>query len=592
MLRVMILVILSSTIFAQNENLIPALYSRPKLSLNGNWRIIIDPYENGYYNYRYEPHENGYFKNQKPNDKSDLIEYDFDKSEILRVPGDWNTQMEKLFVYEGTVWYKRSFTYSPKQNKRTFIYFGAVNYEAKVYLNGKKLGEHTGGFTPFSFEITDIIKPGDNFVIVKVSNVRKREGVPTLNTDWWNYGGITRDVYISELPENYISDYYLQLKKGTLNEVTGWVQLNYNAPDAKITIPELNLSVNGKADQNGKAAFSIKGKFELWNPANPKLYDVIISTSSDTLRDKIGFRSIETKGDQIVLNGKPVFLKGISIHEEAPLRTGRAFSNEDAVTLLSWAKELGCNFVRLAHYPHNEHIIRQADKMGMMVWSEIPVYWTILWDNPETYRNASGQLTEMVKRDMNRASIIIWSVANETPRGDSRLKFLSGLINQVRMLDPSRLITAATELHYNKDEMIIDDPLSENLDVIGVNEYIGWYSGKPSDALKKVWINKFNKPLIISEFGADALYNHHGDKDERWTEEYQADVYYNQIEMLKKIPFLRGVSPWILTDFRSPRRHLPGIQDFFNRKGLISDRGEKKQAFFILQNFYKTYQNP
>ena len=312
---------------------------------------------------------------------------------------------------------------------------------------------------------------------------------------------------------------------------------------------------------------------------------------SDTIKDNIGFRSIETKGDKILLNGKSIFLHGISIHEEAPFRSGRAYSKEDAVTLLSWAKELGCNYVRLAHYPHNENMVREADKLGLLVWSEIPVYWTILWKNKKTLRNAENQLTEMIRRDKNRASIIIWSMANETPRSDERNVFLETLIDKAKSLDSTRLITAATELDQQGKTMIIDDPLSNYLDVIGINEYIGWYNAKPGDAPKFVWKSKFNKPVIISELGAAALYGYHGDKDTRWTEEYQAYVYQNQIKMLRKIPFLSGMSPWILMDFRSPRRPLPYIQDFWNRKGLISNRGEKKEAFYTLQKFYKEFQS-
>ncbi len=129
--------------------------------------------------------------------------------------------------------------------------------------------------------------------------------------------------------------------------------------------------------------------------------------------------------------------------------------------------------------------------------------------------------------------------------------------------------------------------LGEYLDVLGCNEYVGWYDGLPAKADGLTWKVALNKPLVISEFGGDALFGRHGDKSVRWTEEYQKDVYEHQIAMLRKIPSLRGMSPWILTDFRSPRRPLPGIQDFYNRKGLISSRGERKQAFFVLQNFYR-----
>jgi beta-glucuronidase len=575
--------------FAKDDNLIINIQNRNTFSLNGKWNIIIDPYENGYYNYRYEPRGDGYFENRKQKNKSELIEYDFDKSEYLNVPGDWNTQEDQLLYYEGTVWYKKSFTYQKKENRRVFLYFGAINYEAKIYLNGKKVGEHEGGFTSFNFEVTNEIKNGDNFVIVKVDNKRKKDGVPTSNTDWWNYGGITRDVEIVEVPGSFIRDYFIHLNNGTTNKISGWVQIDgeQKVQNVILQIPEAKVELKLKSDTSGKALFNIEADVKLWTPENPILYEVIIISQTDTIKDQIGFRSIETKGENILLNGKSIFLRGISIHEEAPFRSGRAYSPEDAVTLLTWAKELGCNYVRLAHYPHNENMIRAADKIGIMVWSEIPVYWTIEWSNPSTYLNASNQLKEMINRDKNHASIILWSVANETPKGDARLKFLTGLIQLARQLDPTRLITAATEIQSAKDLIIVNDLLANYLDVIGVNEYIGWYWGNAEDAPGFTWKSDFDKPMIISEFGGDALYNLHGDINERWTEEFQENIYINQVKMLKKISFLRGMSPWILMDFRSPRRPLPLIQDGWNRKGLISDKGQKKKAFFILQNYYE-----
>ena len=578
-----------SQTFSQTSPLLTNVDHRNTISLNGEWHIIIDPYENGYYDYRYKPKNDGYFKDRKSKDKSDLVEYDFDNSESLNVPGDWNTQNDKFLFYEGTIWYKKSFQYKKRNNKRVFLYFGAANYNAIVYLNGEKLGEHTGGFTPFDFEITDKIKNGHNFVVVKADNKRLRDGVPTLNTDWWNYGGITRRVFLIEEPKTFINDYLIQLKKGSLNKVEGWVKLNGVQKDqtVKVNIPDENISETFSVNDNGIARVSFTTKLKLWSPEKPYLHRVILSISEDTLEDQIGFRSIETKGENILLNGKPIFLRGISIHEEAPIRSGRAFSESDAVTLLSWAKELGCNYVRLAHYPHNEFMVRTAEKMGIMVWSEIPVYWTILWDNKPTLENAENQLIEMITRDKNRAAVIIWSMANETPKGEARLNFLKRLISKARVLDNTRLISAATEIKTEGNIITLKDSLSNYLDVIGVNEYIGWYSGKPEDALKMKWKSSYNKPMIISEFGAGALYGKHGDNDERWTEEYQADVYKNQIQMLRKISFLRGMTPWILMDFRSPRRPLPKIQDFYNRKGIISDRGNKKQAFYVLQKYYE-----
>jgi beta-glucuronidase len=574
---------------AQQTSLIANPFGRQTMSLNGNWQIIIDPYETGYYDYRYLPRSDGYFKNEKPANPSALIEYDFDSSQHLNVPGDWNSQDEKLLFYEGTIWYKKSFNYQKKAGSRLFVYFGGANYLTDVYLNGEKLGRHEGGFTPFNFEITKLVREKDNFLIVKVDNKRRRDAVPTLNTDWWNYGGLTREVSLVEVPETFVQDYFLQLRKGTNDEIAGWIKLNgaNGSQTVSIEIEGVGIKQTVATDASGYAPVNFKAKLDLWSPDNPKLYPVKISAGADILIDRIGFRTIETRGTDILLNGKPIFLRGISVHEESP-RGGRATGVDDARTLLTWAKELGCNFVRLAHYPHNEYMTRMADEMGVLVWSEIPVYWTILWDNAETFENAKNQLGESITRDKNRASIILWSVANETPVGDARLKFLKGLVDYARSLDSTRLLTAANERHYSDPKtQVVDDPLGEFLDVLGCNEYVGWYDGLPVKADDLTWKVALNKPLIISEFGADALFGRHGDKGVRWTEEYQRDVYEHQIAMLRKIPSLRGMSPWILTDFRSPRRPLPGIQDFYNRKGLISSRGERKQAFYVLQNFYR-----
>jgi beta-glucuronidase len=562
---------------------------RKTQSLNGQWQTIIDPYENGYYDYRREPMANGFFRNEKPADKSARVEYDFDTSQKLFVPGDWNTQRESLFLYEGTVWYKKSFDHVPAPGTRLFVYFGAVNYHAIAYLNGEKLGEHEGGFTPFCFEVTDKVRARDNFLVVKVDNVRRRDAVPTLNTDWWNYGGITRRVLLVEVPDTFVVDYFLQLRKGLTGEVAGFVRLAGAKLKQKVTIeiPEANIRHTVTTDSNGEAEVSFPARLTLWSPANPKLYQVRIQAETETLTDTIGFRSIEVKGSEILLNGKPIFLRGVSVHEEAPFRTGRAHSPEDARTLLGWVKELGGNFVRLAHYPHSESMTREADRLGLLVWSEVPVYWTIDWENQATFQNAYQQLSENITRDKNRASIILWSVSNETPINEARTTFLRRLVERVRELDPTRLVTAALERHYTDPvTQMIDDPFGQYLDVIGCNEYIGWYDGLPEKCDRIQWKTSYDKPVVMSEFGGSAAFGHHGDAQTRWTEEYQESMYEHQVAMLKRIPFLRGTSPWILMDFRSPRRQLPGIQDFFNRKGLISDRGEKKKAFFVMQRFY------
>ena len=586
---------------AAMDNLLINTYNRETHSLNGDWHIIIDPYENGYYNYRWEPFDqmeypwkSAFYLNSVPADNSDLVEYNFDQSPTLKVPGDWNSQMDELLYYEGTVWYKTSFDHLKSDlSNRVFLYFGAVNYEAHVYLNGTKLGTHIGGFTPFNFEVTGILKEKDNFLIVKVDNKRKKEAVPTLNTDWWNYGGVTRDVKLVETPETFIRDYFLQLDPKTPDRVFGYVQLDgeqISEQPVLIEIQEVKFEMTFFTDQSGKASIDLLfNELTPWSITNPKLHTVIFSADRDKLTDQIGFRTIQTRGNRILLNGDEIFLKGISIHEENPIRGGRANSKEDAKLLLGWAKELGCNYVRLAHYPHNEHMVRLADQMGLLVWEEIPVYWTIDWDNPETYLTAENQLREMILRDRNRACTIIWSMANETPVSEARNQFLQGLANTARELDPTRLISAALEQsNYEGSSSIrtISDPFANVADILSFNQYVGWYDGLPDKCSEISWKIKQDKPVVISEFGAGAKQGYHADRFTRFSEEFQEDLYIQTLKMIGDIPQLSGISPWILVDFRSPRRPLPIIQDGWNRKGLISDKGEKKKAFFVLKDYY------
>jgi beta-glucuronidase len=197
----------------------------------------------------------------------------------------------------------------------------------------------------------------------------------------------------------------------------------------------------------------------------------------------------------------------------------------------------------------------------------------------------------MINRDKNRAAVILWSVANETPNTAARFDFLDRLAARTRQLDPTRLVTAALDTQTSVDNVKrIDDPFAAKVDVIGLNSYCGWYSDAPPDCANLVWRSDYAKPVIVSEFGAGALQGKHGADNERWTEEYQASVYAHNLAMLRKMSFVRGTTPWILKDFRSPRRPLPGIQDFWNRKGLVSEKGVRKEAWYVLHNFYEELQ--
>ncbi len=558
-------------------------------SLNGKWKVIIDP--TGIGNWRQV------WQEKKPQKKTDFVEYSFEGGPELDVPGDFNTQMPELTYFEGTVWYKKQFRYTKREDKRLFLYFGAVNYLADVYLNGEKIGSHEGGFTPFQFEITNKVKAGNNTVIVKVNNQRKENGLPGVGYDWFNFGGITRDVGLIETNHVFIEDYFIQLKKGSLNSVLGWVQLNGTAKTNQkiiIRIPELNFNYKTKADDKGFANIEFSSKFTLWSPENPKLYKVVIESETDAVEDSIGFRSIEVKGSEILLNKKPIFLKAVNIHEENPFKGSRAFSKEEAGILLNAAKELGCNLVRLAHYPHSENMIKEAERMGLMVWDELPIYQHIKFSDSLVPKKMETMLKEMVRRDKNRAAVTIWSLSNETyPGTPNRNEALISLTQKCKAMDSTRLINHVINTQgYGNNTFMVHDLLYKYSDIVSINEYIGWYipwQGKPSDT--KWEIDFPNKPVFISEFGGEALYGSNdlpSDEASNWTEGYQEQIYKDQVKMFKTVPHLVGVCPWILFDYKSLSRMNQLYQNGYNRKGLISENGEKKKAWYIMNEYYKT----
>ena len=605
--RLSVLALLAASTFSVAQSAPIALTGadrRAAISLDGDWATIVDPYFSGLWSFHHEERRDGFFLNRKAQ-PGDLFptEYDFSKAPKLKVPADWNTQRPELFYYEGPVWYERDFSFDRKPHTRVFLHIGAANYKSWFWVNGQKACEHEGGYTAFNCEVTSLLKQGANFFVAAVDNTRREDQVPTLETDWWNYGGLHRSVSLIEVPEAFIDRYDVHLIKteaaklpataaGSMpsEHIEGWVHVSgAKAGDKiKVEIPELHLTGESVLNAESRAKFQLAvSNLEPWSPKHPKLYDVHISAGMDRIEDKIGFRTVETRGSQILLNGKPIFLRGISIHAEAPYRTGRANSDKDAETLLGWAKELGCNYVRLAHYPHDESMLRAADRLGLLVWSENPVYWALEFDNPKVLAKAEQQLVEEIETSRNHASILLWSMANETPNTPARTHFIETLAARARQLDPTRLITAALLVRAEGTTKIVDDPLGKSLDVVGVNEYIGWYEQKPEAADTTNWRIAYDKPLIVSEFGGSARAGLHGAETERWTEEYQASIYRHQLGMLNRIPQLRGMSPWILMDFRSPNRPLAGVQDEFNRKGLIDEQGQKKAAFFVLQKAYK-----
>ncbi|PLW70157.1 glycoside hydrolase family 2 TIM barrel-domain containing protein [Pseudohalioglobus lutimaris] len=607
--------------------------SRSVTSLNGQWNYIVDQLGVG----DASPLLRGGVGEDASYGAGELLEYSFAGGDTLQVPGDWNSQHAELFWYRGIVWYQRDFDYQLDDGRRLFLYFGGANFAKDVYVNGTLLARHKGGFTPFNTEITQYLRPGSNSVVVKVDSRSAPTEIPTEYNDWLNYGGITRDVMLVETPATFLGNYKLQLAKGSRERLQGWVQLQgARAGQAvRLRIPGADIDETFRVDARGRATVRLDASLKLWSPQEPHLYDVEWSIEGSVLKDHIGFRSIETRGEDILLNGEPVFLRGVSLHEESLLRPGRAHSAADAAAVIDRLKALNANFVRLAHYPHNEHMVRAADRAGILVWAELPVYHNITFDNPCTLGSAQKQYSELIARDQNRAAVILWSLGNETPETEARDAFFQSMAEHVRGQDDTRLLTAAL-LGFGGMEavgeyigtliaaehsklvafftdpepvtMTIEDPLGEVVDVIGYNEYLGWYmSGMITDALVERGLEvteaqvrermltemvkftidtDFGKPLVISEFGAGAKQGQRGGPLDVWSEDYQARVYQQQLAMLENSEALRGISPWILKDFRAPYRLNTDKQHYWNRKGLLSEEGREKLAFKLLSDYY------
>ncbi|MBC9034161.1 beta-glucuronidase [Sphingomonas sp. JC676] len=574
---------------------------RDSMSLDGAWHWSVDPFRDGMAGFH------GGLPDPRMRRSADLVqgdvmakdpralfEFDMQRSPVTYLPGSWIGHSPEMRYYQGLVWYQRNFDATPPApGKRVFLRIGAADYTTNVYLNGQALGQHSGGFTPFAFEVTKLLRAGENQITLGVDSARTRDDVPPPVTDWETYGGVTRSTTLVTVPDNFVDDAWVRLTRDGRIAVDMDLYDRVPGTPTRLRIPALGIAVNGTTDDNGHwhATLPAPRALKRWSPDSPTLYDVRVEAGADVLRDRVGFRTIEVRGTDILLNGKPIFLRGISMHEEelgkAPVR---AMTPAAARALLTEIKDgLHGNFVRLAHYPHNESTTRLADEIGLLVWSEVPVYWLVNWQNPTTLSAARTMLRENIRRDRNRAAIILWSVANETPVSDPRNAFLRTLIGDVRTLDDSRLVTAALLSKRDGHVMTIDDPLVADLDVMAINTYNGWYSDdRLADLPSFEWRSPTQKPLIFSEFGADALAGNHDmvADPHKFSEEYQAEYYRQTLAMAAKVPFLRGMSPWLLKDFRSPRRQHPVYQQGWNRKGLISETGQRKAAFFVLAEEY------
>lgn len=552
---------------------------RPTESLDGLWGFTPDVFQS-------ITRKNLFSATGKDEFGQDIpMDLDFSSMDKVSVPGCWNCMDERFWLFEGEGVYSRSFTYRKEsEGEQVILRLGAANYECRVWLNGKLLSRHQGGFTPFYTDITTALAE-KNHIIITVNNRRELHQVPSMNYDWFNYGGITRSIELFRLPPLFINDFTAGLvPDGTFQNIEMSTRLSQKKAGicCRFFIEELGIAKEVLTDEDGKASCIVTASPQLWDFDSPKLYEVMLQCQDDQVKDQVGFREITCSGKNILLNGREIFLKGICCHEESKHK-GRIQTDEERLEIIRTAKELGCNTLRLTHYPHSERMAKLADREGLMLWEEIPVYWALDFENPETYSNAKNQLTELILRDKNRASVIIWSVGNENPDIQARLDFMKGLIDTCKENDPTRLVSAACLVDVNA--MSVNDRLAEYVDLVAFNEYYGWYY-RDYEGVRTILDNTYiDKPLVITETGAGAKAGHHGGKEELFTEEHQETVYENQIKYSDGK--IQGLFPWVLYDFMSPIRKHP-MQGGKNSKGILAmDKNTRKKAFYVLQKYYQ-----
>jgi beta-glucuronidase len=554
-----------------------AMGGRGRIALADGWRFTPDLFDEGL---RQE-----WFR---PTNAAMPRDYDAEGATLVTLPSCWTAAKPEWRFFEGSGWYVRRFARPPAAaGDRVLLRVGAANYLARVFLNGRFLALHQGGSTPFFVDLMPALQDGENELMVQVENRRRADRVPMHHIDWFNHGGIHRDVDLLVLPALFIRDVFIRLQPdGSFRRIAVDIRLSDPVDaEASLRIPALGIDALVPVAA-GIACAQIETSPRLWSPESPTLYDVEVRVGADLVRERVGFREIAVRGTEILLNGAPIFLKGVCVHED-DADLGRVTSEADIRRRLVHARELGCNFLRLAHYPHHERVAEIADEEGLMLWAEIPVYWAIAFDDPATLADAANQLEELIRRDRNRASVIVWGIGNENADTDARCRFMAALAARARAGDPTRLVSAACLI--DRARFTIEDRLAAHLDVIGLNEYFGWYESDFSGLERLLTNSAPDRPVVISETGADAVAGYRDSTGARFSEDFQAAFFREQWKRITQAPYIQGFCAWLLYDFRSERRQS-GFQRGFNRKGLIAeDKRTKKLAFSVLAECYRQF---
>lgn len=525
----------------------------------------------------------------------------------LGVPASWNEQENDLYNFHGKGWYQKDIFVSEEWiDKAVYLRFGSVAGKASVYINGKFAFGHIGTALPFEADVSSLLKFGDKNRITVIADstldpwslppasLENNEGragfttsYPAVPYDFFPYGGIQRSVWLYTTSKNRIEDIVIR------TEVKGdTVKVCYKAIFKEAFIGAVTAETDGKIQtveingNNAEGIFEIKNP-RLWDIGKPELYDMEISTDFDSYTQSFGIRTVKVEGDKFLLNGKPVFFKGFGKHEDFYV-LGKGFNHA------LWAKDfylldwIGANSFRTSHYPYDENILDYADRHGILVIDETPfVGLNARCYKQEVLEKALPVVEELYNRDKNHPSVVMWSLANEPWEcKDENEWFFESIANKMRSLDTTRPITYVAALWAECNKAF------KYFDVVCFNRYCGWYEGpgqlENSDESFEKWLddyyNMFKKPIILSEFGADAIAGMHNDPPLMFTEEYQRDMVVRQYKLLRKRPYVIGAHVWAFADFRTAQTISRIVN---NHKGVFTRDRQPKLVAHTLKELWK-----
>lgn len=556
-------------------------YIRKTESLDGSWKFACDPSDCG---------KNEEWYNGIP------------CGETVVVPSVWNTQ-QGLLTYEGVCWYEKEFH---TDGGCLRLSFGAVMTEGEVWFDGKYLGSHYGGFTQFDFIIDDVT-PGIHRVSVRVDNRFDAQSVPQTWVDWYHYGGIPRSVSLETLKGiSILSDKIDYELSDNLKSAKIWLTLDLFNADSNKTKSKIVVSLGDNTVYTGEVTLEAKenkrinipefelDNIKLWDVDTPNLYSVVITSDTDDLRDRVGFRKVCVENEKIMLNGREIEIRGVNRHEEHP-DFGFAFPTNLMKKDIDIALDMGCNSIRGSHYPNSKEFVDFLDERGILFWSEIPV-WGVGFSeealaDPVVVERGLNMHREMVKQYYNHPSIIIWGMHNEILSNTQPAYNMSKIYYEfLKENGGNRLVVYASNI-------LLEDICFEFTDVICLNQYLGWY-GEDMYAWED-FVNKFiekrnelgfsDKPVIFSEFGAAALYGCHDDEDILWSEEYQAKLLSHCIRLFHSHPSVVGFYVWQFCDIRTCKDAGINRARGFNNKGVLNEHRKPKLAFKAIQKLYKEF---